>query len=151
MGGHLGAWGGIPHTCTCTCTHAHAHMHNYTCIEIANGHRHGGIHVYHVYNMFNMHVRVSMHVCACMCAWDTPPHTHTHPQPHPPICHPPSGVDPWNHLKFDNTSTYQDISIPFEDLKFAKNSPPMSWCVVFLGGWVVGWVDWWGQVKSLKI
>ena len=35
-GGHLGAWG---------CPHAHAHTHIYTCIEIANGHRHGGIHV----------------------------------------------------------------------------------------------------------
>ena len=23
-------------------------------------------------SMFNMHVRVCMHVCACMCAWDTP-------------------------------------------------------------------------------
>ena len=25
--------------------HAHAHTHIYTCIEIANGRRHGGIHV----------------------------------------------------------------------------------------------------------
>ena len=43
--GHLGAWGDVPHTRTCTCTHAHAHTHMYTCIEIANGRRHGGIHV----------------------------------------------------------------------------------------------------------
>ena len=43
--GHLGAWGGVPHACTCTRTHAHAHTHMYTCIEIANGRRHGGIHV----------------------------------------------------------------------------------------------------------
>ena len=43
--GHLGAWGGVPHTRTCTRTHAHAHTHMYTCIEIANGRRHGGIHV----------------------------------------------------------------------------------------------------------
>ena len=28
--------------------HAHAHTHMYTYIEIANGHRHGDIHVYHV-------------------------------------------------------------------------------------------------------
>ena len=36
-----GIWGhgGCPHT------HAHAHRHIYTCIEIANGRRHGGIHV----------------------------------------------------------------------------------------------------------
>ena len=54
---------------------------------------------------------------------------------------PPRGVDPRNHLKFDNTSTYQDISIPFEDLKSVKNSPP-------IGGWVVGWVDGSGQVRS---
>ena len=37
---------GCPHTC------AHACMDMYTCIEIANGHPHGGIHVYHVYNMW---------------------------------------------------------------------------------------------------
>ena len=43
--GHLGAWGVSPGTCTCTRMHAHAHTHMYTCIEIANGHRHGGIHV----------------------------------------------------------------------------------------------------------
>ena len=45
IGVHLGAWGVSPHTRTCMCMHTHAHMHIYTCIEIANGHRHGGIHV----------------------------------------------------------------------------------------------------------
>ena len=101
-----------------------------------------------MFSMFNMHVPACVHVCACVHACDTTPHTHTHPYPHLPICHPPRGVDPRNHLKFDNTSTYQDISIPFEDLKSVKNSPPMGGCVVW---WVVGWVDGWGQVKSLKI
>ena len=119
-----GGWGGIwghggvsPHTRTCTRMHAHAHTHIYTCIEIANGRRHGGIHVYHVYNMFNMHVR------ACMHAWDTPhtPIPIPTPSTNPP---PPRGVDPRNHLKFDNTSTYQDISIPFEDLKSVKIPHP---------------------------
>ena len=38
-----GGIGGVPPTCTCM--HAHAHTHMYTCIEIANGRRHGGIHV----------------------------------------------------------------------------------------------------------
>ena len=42
--GHLEAWG-VPHTCMHTHMHTHAHTHMYTCIEIANGHRHGGIHV----------------------------------------------------------------------------------------------------------
>ena len=46
--GQLGAWGVSPYACTHMCMHAHARMHMYTCIEIANGHRHGGIHVYHV-------------------------------------------------------------------------------------------------------
>ena len=45
--GGWGASGGMgvypPHTHRCM--HAHAHMHIYTCIEIANGRRHGGIHV----------------------------------------------------------------------------------------------------------
>ena len=39
--GHLGAWGCPTHMRT----HAHTHTHMYTCIEIANGRRHGGIHV----------------------------------------------------------------------------------------------------------
>ena len=43
--GHLGAWGGVPPTCTGTRTYTHAHTHMYTCIEIANGHQHGCIHV----------------------------------------------------------------------------------------------------------
>ena len=43
--GHLGAWRGVPRTCTHMCMHTHAHTHMYTCIEIANGRQHGGIHV----------------------------------------------------------------------------------------------------------
>ena len=104
--------------------------------------------MFSMFSMFNMHVHVCVHACAYVCMCGTPPHTHTHPHPHPPIHHPPRGVDPRNHLKFANTSTYQHISIPFEDLKYVKNSPPMGGCVVW---WVDGWVDGWGQVKSLKI
>ena len=40
--GYLGAWGGVPPH---THMHTHAHTHMYTCIEIANGRQHGGIHV----------------------------------------------------------------------------------------------------------
>ena len=108
-----------------------------------------------MFSMFNMHVCACMYVCVHACMGHLP--THPYPPP-PPSSHLPSprGVDPQNHLKFDNTSTYQDISIPFEDLKSVKNSPPMGGCVVWwvggwLGGWVVGWVDGWCQVKSLKI
>ena len=45
VSGASGGMGGIPHTRTRMRTHAHAHTHMYTCIEIANGRRHGGIHV----------------------------------------------------------------------------------------------------------
>ena len=88
-----------------------------------------------MFSMFNMHVRACVHVCACMHG--TLSHTLI---PTPTPIHPsatPQGVDPRNHLKFDNTSTYQDISILFEDLKSVKNSPPMGGCVV---GWVGGWL-----------
>ena len=47
-GGCLGASVGMgvsPHVCTHMHMHGHAHTHMYTCIEIANGHQHGGIHV----------------------------------------------------------------------------------------------------------
>ena len=48
-GGQVGGgviWGHGGYTPdTCMWMHAHAHMHIYTCIEIANGCQHGGIHV----------------------------------------------------------------------------------------------------------
>ena len=104
--------------------------------------------MFSMFSMFNMHVRA----CACMCVHvkyvhayvhGTPP---THPYPPPPPSTnlpPPRGVDPQNHLKFDNTSTYQDISIPFEDLKSVKNYPPMGGCVVWwVGGWLGGLMGW---------
>ena len=138
-GGHLGAWGGVP-------THMHMHMHACTCTHA------------HLYMYRNCkwpptwrHPYLACLAClTCMCM-----HVCVHGIPPTPI-HPsatPQGVDPQNHLKFDNTSTYQDISILFEDLKSVKNSPPMGGCVFggWVGGWVVGWVDGWGQVKSLKI
>ena len=103
-----------------------------------------------MFSMFNMHVHVCMCMYACIGHTPTPIPTPT-PSTHLP---PPRWVDPRNHLKFDNTSTYQDISIPFEDLKSVKNSPPMGGCVVWwVGGWF-GWVDGWGSgqiTKNLKI
>ena len=80
-----------------------------------------------MFSMFNMHVHACVCACACMRAWDIPLHPLPPPSTHLP---PPRRVDPQNHLKFDNTSTYQDISIPFEDLKSVKNSQPMGGCLV---------------------
>ena len=116
-GGHLGAWGDVP-----THMHVHAHLYMYRNCKWPLTWRHPCL-----------ACLTCMCMRACMHAWDTLTHTHAHPHPHPLIWHPPQGVDPRNHLKFNNTSTYQDISIPFEDLKSVKNSPPM-------GGWVGGWV-----------
>ena len=92
--GHLGAWRGVPPHMH-THAHAHAHTHIYTCIEIANGRRHGGIHVYHVYNMFNMHVHVCVCACACVCMHACMGHPPTHPYPSPPpSTTPPVGGPP---------------------------------------------------------
>ena len=98
-----------------------------------------------MFSMFYMHVRVCVHVLCIhvhACMHETLLHTPIPtPYPHPPIRHPLRGVDPQNHLKFDNTSTYQDISIPFEDFKSVKNSPFMSGCVVWwVGGWLGGFM-----------
>ena len=150
MGGeHLGAWWGVPthmhmHVHTCTCTHIHLYMYRNCKWPLTWRHP-----CLACLTCMCMHACMCMHVCACMHALDTLPHTqthpHPHPHPHPPIPHPP-GVDPRNHLKFDNTSTYQDISIPFEDLKSVKNFPPMSGYVVWwVGGWLGGLM---GGVRS---
>ena len=141
--GVSGGMGGCPHmhAHACACTH----MHTHTCIELQMAASMEAS----MFSMFNMQVCACMHVCTYMCmraCMGHPPHTHTYPHPHPPICHPSRGVEPRNHLKFDNTSTYQDISIPFEDLKSVKNSPPMGGCVVWwVGGWLGGLM---GGVRS---
>ena len=139
MGGGVsgGIWGhgGVsPHACM--------HKHTHTCIELQMAASMEAS----MFSMFNMHVRACMHVRVHAYVHGTPPHT---PIPTPTPIHPsatPPGGDPRNHLKFDNTSTYQDISIPFEDLKSVKNSPPMGGCVVWwVGGWVGGLM---GGVRS---
>ena len=144
--GASAAWGVSLHTCTCT----HTHLYMYRNCKWPLTWRHPCLACLTCMCMRAcMHVHVCMHACACvhacmcMCAcMGHPPHTHTHPHPiHPSTT--PQGVDPRNHLKFDNTSTYQDISIPFEDLKSVKNSPPMGGCVVWLvGGWLGGLMGW---------
>ena len=124
-GGNLGAWGDVPPHMH---MHTHAHLYMYRNCKWPPTWRHPCL--------------TCMCMCTCMCVHvcvhgTPPPYTHTHPHPiHPSAT--PRGMDPQNHLKFDNTSTYQDISIPFEDLKSVKNSPPMGGCVVWWVGWWVG-------------
>ena len=138
--GASGGMGGVPthmHMHVHACTHTHAHLYMYRNCKWPPTWRHPCL-----------ACLTCMHVHACMCMHGAcmghPPHTHTHPHPHPPILPPPRGVDPRNHLKFDNTSTYQDISIPFEDLKSVKNSPPMGGCGL-VGWWLGGLM---GGVRS---
>ena len=145
MSGGIWGHGGCPHmhAHACACMHTHTH----TCIELQMAASMEAS----MFSMFNMHVCACMRACACMCMHvrTCMGHPPTHPYlPPPPSTHlpPPRGVDPWNHLKLDNTSTYQDISIPFEDLKSVKNSPPMGGCVVWwVGGWLGGLM---GGVRS---
>ena len=143
-GGHLGARGVSPRTCTCMHMHAHTHTHLYmyrNC-KWPPTWRHPCLACLACLTCMCVRVCMRVHACACMHSWDIPPHTHTNPYPHPPICHPPRGVDPRNHLKFYNTATYQDISIPFKDLKSVKNSPCIGGCVVWwVGGWLGGLME----------
>ena len=143
MGGIWGH-GGCPHTHAHACTCTHAHLYMYRNYKWPPTWRHPCLACLTC-------MCACVHVCVCVHAWDTP---HT-PIPTPtPSTHPPAprGVDPWNHLKFNNTSTYKDISIPFEDLnELCEEFPSHGWMCGLVGGWVVGWVDGWGQVKSLKI
>ena len=138
--GVSGGMGGCPHIHTHAC--AHTHMHTHTCIELQMAASMEAS----MFSMFNMHVRACVCVHVRACIHGTPP-THPYLPPLPSAHLPPHrGVDPWNHLKFDNTSTYQDISIPFEDLKCVKNSPPICGCVVWwVGGWLGGLI---GGVRS---
>ena len=133
--GSIWGHGGVPtHAHACSCTHMHTRrLYMYRNCKWPPTWRHPCLACL---------TCMCMRVCVCMhvCMHGTPP---THPYPPPtPSTHlpPPRGVDPQNHLKFDNTSTYQDISIPFEDLKSVKNSPPMGGCVVWWVGGLMGGV-----------
>ena len=156
----VGVIGGAPHTCahTCTCMHTHAHtcMHgkhdNFMQMAAPIGGIHGNSLWCHTHVRVHAHVCIHVHVYVCGGHPLTTPHPYPpppphHPHPHPPIPH-PQGGDPQNQLKFNSTWTNQDISILFEDLKSVETSPPKGGCIVW---WVGGWVDGWGQVKSLKI
>ena len=139
MGGISGHGGDVPpHAHACTCTHTHLYM--YRNCKWPPTWRHPCL------ACLACLTCMCMPVCMCVHAWDIPHTLMPTPTPIDPSITPPRGVDPQNHLKFDNTSTYQDISILFEDLKSVKNSPPMGGCVVWwVGGWLGGLM---GGVRS---
>ena len=123
--GASGGMGGCPHTHAHAHTCTHAHLYMYRNCKWPPTWRHPCL------ACLACLTCMCMCVCVCVCMHTCMGHPHTHPYPPPPpSTHlpPPRGVDPRNHLKFDNTSTYQDISILFEDLKSVKNSPPMGGC-----------------------
>ena len=142
--GASGGMGGVPpHTCMQMHVHTHAQLYMYRNCKWPPTWRHPCL------ACLACLTCMCMHACAYVCMHACMGHPPTHlyppqsPSTHPP---PPRGVDPRNHLKFDNTSTYQDISIPFEDLKSVKNSPPMGGSVVWwVGGWLGGLM---GGVRS---
>ena len=107
--GGIWGYGGCPHTHAHA--HTHAHLYMYRNCKWPLTWRHPCL---ACLTCMCVCACMHVHVCACVHAWDIPPH------PHPPLSThlpPQRGVDPRNHLKCNNTSTYQDISILFEDLK----------------------------------
>ena len=133
----LGGGWGVPPT--------HMHMHVHTCTRTHGKHDNfmqmaapiGGI----PWNSLWCHTHVHAHASACM-------HMHVHVGGVHPLGTPTPPGDPWNQSKFNSTWTNRDISILFDDLKSVETPPPMGGCIIW---WVGGWVDGWGQVKSLKI
>ena len=99
VGGCLGVsrgMGGCPHM------HAHArartHMHTHTCIELQMAASMEAS----MFSMFNMHVRVCVHACACVCMRTCMGHPPTHSYlPPPPSTNlpPPQGGGPPESLK----------------------------------------------------
>ena len=149
-GGGVGGWGwgvvgGCPlHTCAHahTCTHAHACVVNMiiSCKWPPPLGEYLGI----PYDVICAWVHVHVRACACVCTWvgctlSPPP-----PSTHPPT---PQGGTPGIIQNSIALETNRDISILFEDLKSVETSPPMGGCIIW---WVGGWVDGWGQVKTLK-
>ena len=83
---------------------------------------------------------VHVHACACAHVWEAPSY---HPHADPPT---PQGGTPGIS---QNLKALELIEIfLFEDLKSVETSPLMGGCMIW---WVGGWVDGWGQVKTLKI
>ena len=146
VGGCGWGWlGSVPHTHAHACAHVHAHV---CVVNMIISHKWPpplGESLGIPYDVICACACMCMHVCMCMCTCvggtlSPPPPISTHP--------PTPRGGPWNQSKFNSTWTNWDISIPFEDLKSVETSPPMGGCMVW---WVGGWVDGWGQVKSLKI
>ena len=144
----VGVVGGCPHTHANApaCMHAHARTRahgkhdNFMQMAAPIGGIPGNSLWCHMHVC--MHAHACMHMCVHMYGGTlSPPPTHIHPPPTPQ-------GDPQNQSKFNSTWTNRYISIPFEDLKSVETSSPMGGCIV---RWVGGWVDGWGQVKTLKI
>ena len=121
-----GGWvvGGAPHTC------AHACMVNM--IISCKWPPHWG-------NPWEFPMMSYVHVHAHV--WGAPSH---HPPPHPPSPDPLGG--PWYQSKFNSTWTNQDVSIVWR-FEICGDLTTHGRVYSLVGGWVDGW----GQVKSLKI
>ena len=155
-GGRLvgGIWGhrGCCHTHAHACTHArtctHAHLYMYRNCKWPLTWRNPCLAC-----LTCMCVRacVCVHACACVHAWDTSHPSIPTPTPIHPSTTPPRGGGPPESLKIRlhfNLSRYFNSVWRFE---ICEEFPTHGWVCGLVGVWVVGWVDGWGQVKSLKI
>ena len=136
----LGGWGGwgCPHTCAhaYACMQAHAHAH--TCMH---GKHDNFMQMATPIGFLGNSLWCNTYIHACACAWGHPLTTPT-PSTHPP---PPGGTPRISQ----NAIALELIKIFQFCLKIWNLwRLPNPWVGY---SWVGGWVDWWGQVKSLKI
>ena len=160
VGGHLGAWGGVPR-------HVYMHVHARTCTKHEDKHvrklQMAANMEAAMFIMFNMHACMCARACMCMraCArvhmnggvpppnpTPTPTPTHpTPPPPPPPPTHPAGGVPPQiskNAIRLERIKIFR-----FRLKIWNLWRIPHLWMGVFLvGGWVDGWVSGSKDVKS---
>ena len=134
-----GGMGVYTHMCTHTCTHMHGHVYMYRNYKWPTPWRHPCLSCL-------QHACAGMCMCTCMHAWDTPPHT---PIPtctpiHTPAM-PPQGGTPGISKKSITLELIKIIWFCFEDLKSVENFPPMSGCMVWWMGGLMGQIT-----KNLK-
>ena len=135
--GHLGAWGVSP-THARTCTYTHVYM--FRNCKWPPTWRHPCLAWLACLTCICMRVCMRVHVCACVCVWDTP---HT-PIPTPTPIHPstpPGGCTP----------TISKNSITLELIKIFQFRLKIWNLWRISHPWVGVWFGGWDQVKRLKI
>ena len=103
----------------------------------------------HMLSLWSPHRPCHLHVVPIIPTLSRRSPHHPKPPRHP--LHPPPlpwGWGPQISKNTISTITNRDILILLKDLKSVETPPPMGGRI---GLWVDGWVNGWGQVKSLQI